>query len=50
MKIKSIKKVTTVEEEQFYDVINAEPYNNFFISVGDKLVVSHNCNFTDKEI
>ena len=29
MKIKSIKKVSLPENKQYYDVINANPYNNF---------------------
>lgn len=48
MKIKSITKVLLDEPKQFYDVIEASPYNNFLVRTGDSYIVSHNCNFTDK--
>lgn len=51
MKIKSIKRVILSEEKQFYDVINAFPYNNFLIKTKDGYICSHNClfaNFTDE--
>lgn len=41
--IKSIKKVVLDTPKQFYDVINAYPYNNFLIYTKDKFVCSHNC-------
>ena len=48
MKIKSIKKVELAEQKQYYDVIEANPYNNFLIKTNSGYVVSHNCNFSDK--
>lgn len=48
MKIKSIKKVILHEPKQFYDVIEANPYNNFLIKTDGGYIVSHNCNFTDE--
>ena len=48
MKIKSIKKVILDEPKQFYDVVEASPYNNFLIKTNDSYVVSHNCNFSDE--
>lgn len=47
MKIKSIKKVILDEPKQYYDVINADPYNNFLIKTNDKYICSHNC-FVDE--
>lgn len=47
MKIKSIKKVSLPENKQYYDVINANPYNNFLIKTNDSYVVSHNCFFDE---
>lgn len=48
MKIRSIKKIWLEEPIQFYDVVEANPYNNFLIKTNDSYIVSHNCNFTDK--
>lgn len=48
MKITSIKKVILDSPKQYYDVIEANPYNNFLIKANDSYIVSHNCNFTDK--
>lgn len=51
IKIKSIKKVMLKEHKQFYDVINAYPYNNFLIDTNKGYICSHNCllaNFTDE--
>ena len=48
MKIKSIKKVILDEPKQFYDVVEAAPYNNFLIKTNNSYIVSHNCNFTDE--
>ena len=48
MKIASIKKVILDYPKQYYDVIEANPYNNFLIKTNDSYIVSHNCNFTDK--
>lgn len=47
-KIASIKKVILDSPKQYYDVIEANPYNNFLIKTNDSYIVSHNCNFTDK--
>lgn len=43
MKIKSIKKVCLNSPKQYYDVINADPFNNFLIRTKTKYIVSHNC-------
>ena len=43
MKIKSIKKNKLNGGKQYYDVINANPYNNFLIKTKSKYIVSHNC-------
>lgn len=48
MKIKSIKKVHLETPKQYYDVINAYPYNNFLIKTNSSNIISHNCNFTDE--
>lgn len=48
MKIKSIKKVILDSPKQYYDVIDATPFHNFFIKTDSGYVVSHNCNFTDE--
>ena len=48
MKIASIKKVTLDSSKQFYDVIEATPYNNFLIKTNNDYIVSHNCNLTDE--
>ena len=48
MKIKNIKKIVLSELKQYYDVIEAAPYNNFLIKTNTGYVVSHNCNFSDK--
>lgn len=47
MKIKSIKKVLLNEEKQYYDVINANPYNNFLIKTSTSYIGSHNCFFDE---
>ena len=48
MKIKSIKKVKLSEPKQYYDVVEANPYNNFLIKSNSGYVVSHNCSFEDE--
>lgn len=51
MRIKSIKKISLNEPKQYYDVVNAFPYNNFLIKTESGYVGSHNClfaNFTDR--
>ena len=47
MRIKSISKVILNEPKTYYDVINANPYNNFLIKTSSSTIVSHNC-FTDE--
>lgn len=47
MKIKSIKKIHLDTPKQYYDVINANPYNNFFIKTNDTYICSHNCFFDE---
>lgn len=47
IKIKKISKCCVDEAEVFYDVINANPYNNFLIKTGDQYICSHNC-FVDE--
>ena len=47
MKIKSIKKEILSSPKQFYDVINANPYNNFLIKTNEGTIVSHNCFFDE---
>lgn len=48
MKIKSVKRVILDAPKQFYDVIKADPYNNFLVKTDSGFVVSHNCNLTDE--
>lgn len=50
MKIKTIKHIKLSEKKQYYDVINAYPFNNFEIKTNTGYIVSHNCNFTDKKL
>lgn len=47
MKIKSIKVNYLEKPKQYYDVINAEPYNNFFIKTNSTYICSHNCFFDE---
>ena len=47
MKIKSISKTILTEPKQYYDVINANPYNNFLIKTNSSYVCSHNCFFDE---
>ena len=47
MKIKNIKHIVSDKEENFYDVINCYPFNNFLVSVGNTNIVAHNCAFMD---
>lgn len=47
MKIKSIRKNTLAQPKQFYDVINADPYNNFLIKTASGYIGSHNCFFDE---
>lgn len=48
MRIKTIIKNTLPEIKQYYDVIEANPYNNFLVKTNSGYVISHNCNFSDK--
>lgn len=48
MRIASVKKVTLEQPKQYYDVIAADPYNNFVIKTNTSKIISHNCNFTDE--
>lgn len=47
MKIKSIKKKILDTPKQYYDVINASPYNNFLIKTSSGYIGSHNCFFDE---
>lgn len=47
MKIKSIKHVQLDTPQPFYDVINANPYNNFLIATNSGSICSHNCFFDE---
>lgn len=47
MKIKSIKKISLDTPKQYYDVINANPYNNFLIKTNTGYIGSHNCFFDE---
>lgn len=47
MKIKSIKVNYLEKPKQYYDVINADPYNNFFIKTNSTYICSHNCFFDE---
>ena len=47
MKIVKITKVIHDTPKQFYDVINANPYNNFFIATNSTFICSHNCFFDE---
>lgn len=46
--VRGVIKHNLDEPKQFYDVIEANPYNNFLIKTNSGYVVSHNCNFTDE--
>ena len=48
MKIKSIRRTILSSPKQYYDVIEARPYNNFLIKTDSNYIVSHNCNVTDE--
>lgn len=48
MRIKSVKKIILDAPKQYYDVIEAQPYNNFLLKTNSGYTVSHNCNFTDE--
>lgn len=48
MKIASIQKVILESPKQYYDVVEATPYNNFIIKTNSGAIISHNCNLTDE--
>jgi len=48
MKIQSIHKNIYEYNVPMYDVINANPYNNFLVKSSNKFVVSHNCGMLDE--
>lgn len=47
-KVVDCKCVTLNDEKQYYDVIDASPFNNFLVRTNSGMIVSHNCNFTDE--
>lgn len=47
MKIKSIRQVTLDAPIPVYDVVNADPYNNFLVKTSTSNIVSHNCKIMD---
>ena len=47
MKIKRISKIKLESPKQYYDVINADPYNNFLIQTNSGYICSHNCFFDE---
>ena len=47
MRIKSIRHNTLDSPKQYYDVINANPYNNFLIKTNSTYICSHNCFFDE---
>ena len=47
MKIKAIRSYRLDEPKENYDVINADPYNNFLIKTNKGAIVSHNCFFDE---
>ena len=47
MKIKSITHIHNDIPKPYYDIINANPYNNFLIKTNTKSIVSHNCFFDE---
>lgn len=47
MKIKSISINHLNTAKPFYDVINANPYNNFLIKTNESAICSHNCFFDE---
>lgn len=48
IEIITIEKVILNSPKQYYDVVNANPYNNFLVKSNSGYVVSHNCNFLDE--
>lgn len=50
LEITEVSVVTLKEPKQFYDIVEASPLHNFIVKTICGNIVSHNCNFTDKEI
>ena len=50
LEVTGVSIVTLKEPKQFYDVVEASPLHNFIVKTICGNIVSHNCNFTDKEI
>lgn len=50
LEVTEVSVVTLKEPKQFYDVVEASPLHNFIVKTICGNIVSHNCNFTDKEI
>lgn len=46
--ITNITVIVNKSTKQYYDVIEAAPYNNFFVKTNTGYIVSHNCNLTDE--
>ena len=47
IRIKRISHVVLDEPKQYYDVVNAFPYNNFLIQTNSTSICSHNCFFDE---
>lgn len=47
MKIIKIRKVINEKPKQYYDIINAYPFNNFLIKTNTSYIGSHNCFFDE---
>lgn len=47
IKVKQIQKNYLKAPKKYYDVINANPYNNFLIKTKDSYICSHNCFFDE---
>lgn len=47
MKITKITKVILDKPKKYYDVINADPYNNFLVKTNSSYICSHNCFFDE---
>lgn len=43
MRITNIKKIVYDNPVPVYDVVGADPYNNFLIQINSGYVISHNC-------
>ena len=47
MKIVKIQHLIHDKPKKYYDVINANPYNNFFVKTNSSYICSHNCFFDE---